>query len=87
MRRTEELEAIVATANEIPPLYQIYPPLSQNYVKVTEKLLPRLRELVAELIDLRRGELAAGGDAGADLLSLLLRDSELGDDDILRRAA
>ena len=48
------LESIVATANEIPPLWSIAPPLSPNYRKVTTDLLPRLRSLVAEVIRERR---------------------------------
>ena len=74
------LEAIVATANEVPPLYQLYPPLSKNYVRVTEELLPRLRRLVKELIEARRRDAAADAP---DLLSQLLRDGTLDDDDIL----
>ena len=74
------LEAIVATANEVPPLYQLYPPLSKNYVRVTEELLPRLRRLVKELIEARRRDAAADSP---DLLSQLLRDGTLDDDDIL----
>jgi len=50
----EYLERIVALANEIPPLWQISPRLSSNYVKVTDELLPNLRELVSEVIDARR---------------------------------
>jgi len=46
----EYLEKIVALANEIPPLWQISPRLSSNYVRVTDVLLPSLRELVAEVI-------------------------------------
>ena len=44
------LEAIVATANEVPPLWQVSPALSSNYRRVVEELLPRLRSLVAEVI-------------------------------------
>ena len=77
---SQYLEAIVATANEVPPLYQLYPPLSKNYVRVTEELLPRLRRLVKELIEQRRRD--STKDA-PDLLSQLLRDGTLGDDDIL----
>ena len=76
---SQYLEAIVATANEVPPLYQLYAPLSKNYVRVTEELLPRLRRLVKELIEQRRRD----ATAGEDLLSQLLRDGTLGDDDIL----
>ena len=77
---SQYLEAIVATANEVPPLYQLYPPLSKNYVRVTEELLPRLRRLVKELIEQRRRD--STKDA-PDLLSQLLRDGTLSDDDIL----
>ena len=45
---SQYLEAIVATANEVPPLYQLYAPLSKNYVRVTEELLPRLRGAASE---------------------------------------
>lgn len=83
------LEAIVATANEIPPLWTIAPALSPNYRAVTEKLLPRLRSLVASVIAERRTA-AAGGSARnlgesedrADLLSVLVNDGSLSDDDI-----
>ena len=44
------LESIVATANELPPLWSISPALSPNYRRVTVELLPRLRALVAEVI-------------------------------------
>ena len=44
------LESIVATANELPPLWSISPALSPNYRRVTAELLPRLRALVAEVI-------------------------------------
>ena len=79
------LEAIVATANEIPPLWQVYPPLSANYVRVTETLLPRLRFLVNDLIAYRRRELDDDGAAArsSDLLSILARDATLEDADIL----
>ena len=76
---SQYLEAIVATANEVPPLYQLYPPLSKNYVRVTEELLPRLRRLEKQLIEQRRRD----ANVGEDLLSQLLRDGTLGDDDIL----
>ena len=46
----ELVEAIVATANEIPPLWQISPALSTNYRRVVEELLPGLRALVASVI-------------------------------------
>ena len=80
------LEAIVATANEIPPLWQLSPRLSRNYVRVTDELLPRLRFLVRDLIAFRRSAAAAGGDGatdGSDLLSVLARDESLSDDDII----
>ena len=83
------LESIVATANEIPPLWSIYPPLSPNYVKVTGELLPRLRSLVASVIAERRSASADGSatdlgasDDRADLLSVLVRDGSLSDEDI-----
>ena len=85
------LEAIVATANEIPPLYDVAPWASLNYRRVTEELLPRLRELVAEVInERRRVEEAAGESEGeiggeirsSDLLSVLVREPSLTDDDI-----
>jgi len=76
------LEAIVATANEIPPLWTLNPALSSNYRKVNE-LLPRLRALVAEVIRERR---ATKGfeteDNRSNLLSVLVRDGDLIDDDI-----
>ena len=79
------LEAIVATANEIPPLWSISPALSSNYRAVTEELLPRLRSLVAEVIAERRAQ--EGGEVGesadrADLLSVLIRDDSLNDADV-----
>jgi len=52
----EYLERIVALANEIPPLWQISPRLSSNYVRVTDVVLPNLRNLVSEVIDARRLE-------------------------------
>lgn len=58
----EYLERIVALANEIPPLWQISPRLSQNYVRVTDVVLPRLRSLVAEVIESRRLETEAPMD-------------------------
>ena len=90
------LEAIVATANEIPPLYDVAPWASLNYRRVTEELLPRLRELVAEVINERRrveeaaGQSAEGESEGeiggeirsSDLLSVLVREPSLTDDDI-----
>ena len=39
----EYLERIVALANEIPPVWQIAPRLSFNYVRVTDVVLPNLR--------------------------------------------
>lgn len=82
------LETIVATANEIPPLWSISPSLSPNYRRVTGELLPRLRSLVAEVIRERRatkgfeeGDAAAAGNR-ADLLSVLVRDGNLSDADI-----
>ena len=77
---SQYLEAIVATANEVPPLYQLYAPLSKNYIRVTEELLPRLRRLVKDLIEQRRRDSI---DDAPDLLSQLLRDGTLSDDDIL----
>ena len=78
------LEAIVATANEIPPLWQLSPRLSRNYVAVTEELLPRLRELVAELIaERRRLDGGQGEGSSSDLLSVLIQQPGLKDDDIL----
>ena len=81
------LEAIVATANEIPPLWQISPKLSANYRQVVETLLPRLRELVAAVIAERReregdGEEVGASDDRADLLSLLINEGSLSDEDI-----
>jgi len=52
----EYLERIVALANEIPPLWQISPRLSYNYVRVTDVVLPNLRQLVSEVIEARRLE-------------------------------
>jgi cytochrome P450 len=97
------LESIVATANEVPPLWSIAPALSANYRKVTSELLPRLRTLVSQVIAERRqrdkqaaavtANTAAGaagvgeseGDDGldrADLLSVLIRDDSLSDEDV-----
>ena len=50
----EYLERIVALANEIPPLWQISPRLSNNYSRVTDIILPQLRDLVADVIATRR---------------------------------
>lgn len=83
------LEAIVATANELPPLWSISPSLSPNYRRVTEELLPKLRALVGEVIaerrqrDAARGEDALGAPSDtADLLSVLIKDGGLSDEDI-----
>lgn len=76
----EYLERIVALANEIPPLWQISPRLSRNYVRVTDVLLPTLRELVAEVIASRRIE--DGKKNRADLLGILVEQSDLDDNDI-----
>jgi len=81
----EYLEKIVALANEIPPLWQISPRLSFNYVRVTDVLLPTLRELVAEVIASRRLDVdTAPKDAGtkADLLGVLVTQPDLTDLDI-----
>ena len=68
------LEAIVATANEIPPLWQITPSLSANYRRVAGDggLLARLRTLVLRLLlrraqpqKCRHGGLAASVKRGA----------------------
>lgn len=57
-----------ALANEIPPLWQLSPRLSLNYVRVTDVLLPLLRELVAEVIASRRlDDSSASADTGARL--------------------
>ena len=80
----EYLERIVALANEVPPLWQISPRLSSNYVRVTDFLLPNLRELVAEVISARRQlEATDVSSAGrADLLSVLVGQNDLTDADI-----
>ena len=80
----EYLERIVALANEVPPLWQISPRLSSNYVRVTDFLLPNLRELVAEVISTRRQlEATDASSAGrADLLSVLVGQNDLSDADI-----
>lgn len=81
----EYLERIVALANEIPPLWQISPRLSYNYVRVTDVLLPNLRELVGEVIAARRALAAAGDGAtgeGGDLLGVLVERPDLTDADI-----
>lgn len=80
----EYLERIVALANEVPPLWQISPRLSSNYVRVTDFLLPTLRELVAEVISARRQlEATDVSSAGrADLLSVLVNQKDLTDADI-----
>lgn len=74
----EYLERIVALANEIPPLWQISPRLSYNYVRVTDVVLPKLRALVSEVIEARRAE---GAEAQAkrnraDLLGVLVEELE-----------
>lgn len=77
----EYLERIVALANEIPPLWQISPRLSSNYVRVTDDLLPTLRSLVAEVIASRRVEEEEGRTRNrADLLGVLVE--EFDDNDI-----
>lgn len=70
----EYLERIVALANEIPPLWQISPRLSYNYVRVTDVVLPKLRALVSEVIEARRaeGEEAQSKRNRADLLGVLV---------------
>lgn len=70
----EYLERIVALANEIPPLWQIAPRLSGNYVRVTDVLLPNLRSLVAEVISKRRIDTLNQDDGRnkADLLGVLV---------------
>ena len=78
------LENIVATANEIPPLWQVDGRLSGNYQRVTTDLLPRLRALVSEIIANRREALHAGGvgaaaaAGSADLLGVLLEEGANG---------
>jgi len=80
------LEAIVATANEVPPLWQVAPRLSRNYVAVTETLLPRLRELVSDVIAQRRSDEGddgrGSGGVSSDLLSVLVKQPGLSDEDI-----
>ena len=77
----EYLERIVALANEIPPLWQISPRLSKNYVRVTDVLLPTLRSLVSEVIASRRLEEESGKKKSrADLLGVLVEDFD--DNDI-----
>lgn len=87
----EYLERVVAVANEVPPIYQVAPWLSPNYIAVVDRLLPKLRELVDDVIAQRRKDLAAGKAAGttapssrADLLSLLLADQTIDDREISR---
>ena len=77
----EYLERIVALANEVPPLWQISPRLSSNYIRVTDFLLPTLRELVAEVISARRQLEAKEVIDRADLLSVLVQQ-DLTDGDI-----
>ena len=74
----EYLERIVALANEIPPLWQISPRLSYNYVRVTDVVLPNLRALVSEVIEARRaeGEEAQSKRNRADLLGVLVEQLE-----------
>ncbi len=78
----EYLERIVALANEIPPLWQISPRLSANYVRVTDVLLPTLRSLVKEVIESRRleEEEGTGRRNRADLLGVLVENFD--DNDI-----
>lgn len=78
----EYLERIVALANEIPPLWQISPRLSYNYVRVTDVVLPNLRGLVSEVIEARRaeGEEAQSRRNRADLLGVLVEELESNDD-------
>lgn len=79
----EYLERIVALANEIPPLWQINPRLSFNYIRVTDVLLPNLRSLVAELITTRRNSIGIDGrKESADLLGVLVEEPGLDDNDI-----
>jgi len=91
----EYLTRIVATANEIPPWWQIDGRLSGNFRRVTGYLLPALRDLVGEVIAARRAELEAQEldtpedrrPPPADLLGVLLSSSTgggtLSDEDIL----
>mmetsp|Transcript_17974 Transcript_17974/g.44753 ORF Transcript_17974/g.44753 Transcript_17974/m.44753 type:complete len:541 (-) Transcript_17974:129-1751(-) len=74
----EYLERIVALANEIPPLWQISPRLSYNYVRVTDVVLPNLRTLVSEVIEARRaeGEESQSKRNRADLLGVLVEQLE-----------
>merc|ERR1740139_2019764 len=74
----EYLSRIVALANEIPPLWQISPRLSYNYVRVTDVVLPNLRALVSEVIEARRaeGEEAQSKRNRADLLGVLVEQLE-----------
>ena len=74
----EYLERIVALANEIPPLWQISPRLSYNYVRVTDVVLPNLRALVSEVIEARRAEGAEAQSKRnrADLLGVLVEQLE-----------
>eukprot|EP00929_Paragymnodinium_shiwhaense_P076974 TRINITY_DN39614_c0_g1_i3.p1 TRINITY_DN39614_c0_g1~~TRINITY_DN39614_c0_g1_i3.p1 ORF type:complete len:523 (+),score=120.11 TRINITY_DN39614_c0_g1_i3:62-1630(+) len=84
------LERIVATANEVPPIYQVVPRLSPNYVAVVDNLLPTLRELVDDVIAERRRSMASDRDPSsssqsqsrADLLSVLLQDDAITDKEI-----
>ena len=79
----EYLERIVALANEIPPLWQISPRLSFNYVRVTDVLLPTLRRLVAEVITTRRKSVGIDeSKESADLLGVLVEEPGLTDSDI-----
>jgi len=81
----EYLERIVALANEIPPLWQISPRLSYNYIRVTDVLLPTLRQLVAEVIQTRRlqnDDSTTKKKERADLLGVLVEQPELDDSDI-----
>jgi cytochrome P450 len=79
----EYLERIVALANEIPPLWQISPRLSFNYVRVTDVVLPNLRSLVAEVISTRRKSVGIDQrKESADLLGVLVEETGLDDNDI-----
>jgi len=81
----EYLERIVATANEIPPVYQFIPQLSSNYNAVVGRLLPKLRELVDDVIAERRRSISTelgAPTSRADLLSVLAADESLDDTEI-----
>jgi len=92
VERSDELSDVIGqfisqtvnVANEVPPWWAVGLSLPYRRVKV---LLPKIREIITEIVAQRRVQLAAGEDiADGDLLGELLTQQEgrdMSDDDIL----